>query len=82
MNSLEELNRLANKLTKPRKVRRKRGPVPKGLVRTDIMLTPELLEWGKNCPERLSALCRRLLTAEKKRQERANVSAAAPAASD
>ena len=48
----------------------KPGPVPKGYVDVHIDLTPALRDWAKRQPEGVSALVRRLLTAEQRRRAR------------
>jgi hypothetical protein len=49
--------------------RRKPGPRPKGYTRQHIFLPEDLAEWAKNQDEGLSGLIRRLLAAERQRQE-------------
>lgn len=48
----------------------KPGPVPHGYVDIHIDLTPALRDWAKRQPEGVSALVRRLLTAEQRRRAR------------
>ena len=49
-------------------VKRRPGRVPgPQTVKTTILLPPDLAEWGKQQPEGLSSLVRRLLEAEQKR---------------
>ena len=40
-------------------------------ARGNIVLPRDLLDWAKSQPEGLSGLCRRLLTAERDREQRA-----------
>jgi hypothetical protein len=47
------------------------GPVNRGYKATSIQLPPDLLDWAKAHPEGLSGLCRRLLAAERDREQRA-----------
>ena len=49
---------------------RKYGPVPKGYVDIHIDLTREQRDWAKRQRGGVSALVRRLLTAEQRRRQR------------
>ena len=49
--------------------RRRRGRPPKLYMRADILLPQILIDWGKEQPEGLSGLCRRLLARERRRQK-------------
>lgn len=53
------------------KARRKPGPVAQGYARYNITVEPELGEWAKYQPGGMSETVRRLLAAEKARQEKA-----------
>ena len=55
----------------------KPGPVPKGYVDVHIDLTREQRDWAKRQPEGVSALVRRLLTAEQRRRARRRADAGA-----
>lgn len=50
---------------------RKRGPKPRlgEMHRTNVMVEPDLLDWGKDQPGGFSELVRRLVREEKSRQE-------------
>ena len=47
------------------------GPQPKGYKRHHVFLPPDLAEWAKTKDGGLSGLCRRLLVAERTREQRA-----------
>lgn len=49
----------------------KPGPHPKGYKRQHIFLPPDLAAWAKAKDGGLSGLCRRLLAAERVREQRA-----------
>lgn len=53
----------------PQKARRKPGPIANPyLVPATVFLDSRLVEWGKNLPDGLSALLRRLMEEEYRRQ--------------
>jgi hypothetical protein len=51
---------------------RKPGPISKGYKASPVQLPPDLLEWAKAQEEGLAGLCRRLLSDERKRREKAS----------
>jgi len=55
----------------------KPGPVPHGYVDIHIDLPRPLRDWAKRQPEGVSALVRRLLTAEQRRRARRRADAGA-----
>ena len=47
----------------------KPGPKPKGFKRVNAFLPPDMIEWGKDHPEGLSGLIRRLMATERHKLE-------------
>lgn len=57
-------------MSETKEAKKKTGPVPgPATVRTNILIEPDLLEWGKHQPGGFSELVRRLVAEAKKKAE-------------
>lgn len=54
----------------PPKLARRRGPVPQGGERYNVILDPDLAEWAKHQPGGMSETLRRLLREAKEKEGR------------